>query len=118
MHVEIVGSDATQLREFYGSAFGWEFGAPSRGANTQDYRMTGEADGGSVTAGIGGDVEGYGGHVTFYISVPDLEAALATVERLGGTTMMAPTRVPDGPRIALFHDPEGHMVGLVQLDAA
>jgi hypothetical protein len=29
-------------------------------------------------------------------------------------SMMPPDRVPGGPRVALFKDPEGHVVGLVQ----
>ncbi|MDB5028605.1 MAG: hypothetical protein JWO66_2294 [Candidatus Eremiobacteraeota bacterium] len=28
--------------------------------------------------------------------------------------MMPPDQVPNGPRIALFTDPEGHVVGLVE----
>jgi predicted enzyme related to lactoylglutathione lyase len=31
--------------------------------------------------------------------------------------MMPPNDVPGGPRIALFTDPEGHVVGLVQADS-
>jgi predicted enzyme related to lactoylglutathione lyase len=27
---------------------------------------------------------------------------------------MEPTQVPDGPRFALFSDPEGHVIGMVQ----
>jgi len=41
-------------------------------------------------------------------------SSLDKIQRLGGSTMMPPDQVPNGPRIALFHDPEGHMIGMVQ----
>ena len=41
---------------------------------------------------------------------------LAALEhlRLGGSTVQEPMDVPGGPTIALFADPEGHVVGLVK----
>ena len=45
--------------------------------------------------------------------MPDVEAALASAERLGGTRLMGPELA--GPvEIGLFNDPEGHMIGLVK----
>ena len=40
--------------------------------------------------GIGVGPEGYEGHVTFYIEVPDVGASLDQVEKLGGTKVMGP----------------------------
>lgn len=59
-------------------------------------------------------MDGSAGHVTFYVEVPDLESALSKIESLGGSTVMEPSDVPDGPSIAMFTDPEGHLVGLVK----
>ena len=43
------------------------------------------------------------------------EAALQKAESLGGTRMMGPDEVPGvGITIALFTDPEGHVIGLVK----
>ena len=73
------------------------------------------ADGVGTGGGVGGGHEGYGGHVTFYVEVPDVEAALAKAESLGGTRMMGPEKVPEVDiEIALFTDPEGHVIGLVK----
>jgi uncharacterized protein len=72
------------------------------------------SDGIGIPGGIGGGMEGYDGHVTFYVEVTDIEAALATAEKLGGKRTMGPDEVPGGPTIAQFTDPEGHLVGLVQ----
>jgi uncharacterized protein len=56
--------------------------------------------------------------VTFYVEVPDVEAALAKAESLGGSRMMGPEEVMGGVEIALFNDPEGHVVGLVKEGSA
>jgi hypothetical protein len=69
-------------------------------------------DGVGIGGGIGKGPEGYDGHVTFYVAVPDVEAALQQAESLGGSRMMGPEQVMDGLVIGLFNDPEGHVVGL------
>ena len=47
--------------------------------------------------------------------MPDVEAALAQAESLGGSRMMGPDEVPGaGITIGLFMDPEGHVIGLVK----
>ena len=71
------------------------------------------ADGVGIGGGIMGAPEGYDGHVTFYVEVPDVEEALASAERLGGARMMGPDKVMDGLIIGLFTDPEGHTIGVM-----
>ncbi|MGH3770918.1 MAG: VOC family protein [Pseudonocardiaceae bacterium] len=58
--------------------------------------------------------EGYPGHVTFYVGVPDVEAALAKAESLGGSWVMGLEKVMEQVEIGLFHDPEGHLIGVVK----
>jgi predicted enzyme related to lactoylglutathione lyase len=71
------------------------------------------ADGIGIGGGIGGAPEGYSGHVTFYVEVPDVEAALTKAESLGGTRMTGPDTVREQV-VGLFNDPEGHTVGVVK----
>jgi uncharacterized protein len=52
--------------------------------------------------------------VTFYVEVDDLQAALEKVAANGGSTVAPPMDLPGGLSIALFADPEGHVVGLVK----
>jgi len=59
---------------------------------------------------------GSAGHVTFYVAVPDLEAALSKIEGLGGSIVMGPMYAPEGPTIAMFADPEGQLVSLLKAD--
>jgi predicted enzyme related to lactoylglutathione lyase len=71
------------------------------------------ADGIGIGGGIARGPDGYPGHVTFYVEVPDVEAALAKAESLGGTRMMGPDDVMEGLVIGLFNDPEGHVIGVM-----
>jgi predicted enzyme related to lactoylglutathione lyase len=48
------------------------------------------------------------------VEVGDLEATLGKIEGFGGSSLVGPMDVPDGPRIAMFADPEGHLVGLIE----
>lgn len=115
VHFEIVGKDADTLQRYYSDLFGWEVDA----SNPMRYGMVAREGNTNVNGiGIGGGIaagpEGYGGHVTFYVEVPDVEAALAKAESLGGSRMMGPETVMDGVEIGLFNDPEGHVVGVVR----
>ena len=71
----------------------------------------------SEDAGIGGGIStgqpGEPNRVTFYVAVEDLTAYLKKAESLGGRTLLEPSAVPGGPRLAMFADPEGHIVGLI-----
>jgi uncharacterized protein len=51
--------------------------------------------------------------VTFYVHTDDPKATLAKVEKLGGKVLMPLTQVAPETTIALFSDPEGHIVGLM-----
>jgi uncharacterized protein len=115
VHFEIVGKDAAKLHSYYAELFGWQINAdnPMRYGLVQREDNV-NADGIGIGGGVGGGPEGYDGHVTFYVEVPDVEAALANAESLGGTRMMGPDEPMEGTVIGLFSDPEGHVVGVVQ----
>jgi len=118
VHFEVLGKDAEKTQSYYSELFGWEiealpfenptqYGLVKRDGNTN-------AEDIGIGGGVGGAPEGYSGHVTFYVEVPDAEAALAKAESLGGKRMMGPDEVPGGPVIGLFRDPDGNTVGVVQ----
>jgi predicted enzyme related to lactoylglutathione lyase len=66
-----------------------------------------------LSAGIGAASDGGTGHVTFYVSAEDPQATLQKVEAAGGRVLMPLTEVAPETTIALFADPEGHVVGLM-----
>jgi predicted enzyme related to lactoylglutathione lyase len=115
VHFEVVGRDGPALQSFYSQLFGWRIDAN----NPMGYGIVARednlnADGVGIGGGVGPGPEGYSGHVTFYVEVPDVEAALAQAESLGGTRMMGPDEVMEGLVIGLFTDPEGHTIGVVK----
>ncbi len=116
VHFEVIGKDGDALRSFYGDLFGWQIDAD----NPMKYGIVQrEGNTNAAGVGIGGGIGGpgpddYAGHVTFYVEVPDVEAALANAEGLGGTKIMGPEEISEGIEIALFNDPEGHVIGLIK----
>ena len=118
VHFEITGTDGARLRSFYSELFGWRIDAD----NPMGYGVVGReenlsADGVGIGGGVAQGPEGYPGHVTVYVEVPDVEAALAQAEDLGGTRMMGPAEVMEGLVIGLFTDPEGHVIGVLHSTA-
>jgi predicted enzyme related to lactoylglutathione lyase len=122
IHFEIMTKDPDALSDFFRKAFDWNLDTntyPGGGAgDVPKYivvQPTGEEfpSGYGINGGIGLVPEGYDGHVTFYIRVDDVEQALQKVESLGGKRMMGPAKVPNGPEVGLFIDPQGHTIGLV-----
>lgn len=118
VHFEVVGRDGAATKSYYAELFGWEidsdnpmnYGLVQREGNTT-------ADGVGIGGGIGGGPEGYEGHVTFYVEVPDVEAALAKAEGLGGSRVMGPESIMDDALVlGQFKDPEGHLIGVVKFN--
>src|SRR5437660_963134 len=68
---------------------------------------------GTLEGGIGRNPEGRGA-LTFYVHVQNLEATLAQVEGAGGTTLRERLQVGPNVSIALFGDPDGNVVGLME----
>jgi predicted enzyme related to lactoylglutathione lyase len=117
VHFEVIGKDGEKLREYYSQLFDWQidasnpmnYGIVQREANTN-------SDGVGIGGGVAGGPEGYEGHVTFYVEVPDVEAALAKAESLGGERVMGPETLSEAGGMVLgqLKDPEGHVIGLIQ----
>jgi uncharacterized protein len=116
VHFEVIGKDGEKLRSYYSELFGWEidannpmnYGTVPREGNVAE-------DGAGIGGGVGTGPEGYEGHVTFYVQVPDVGAALDKAAELGGSKVFGPDEVPGiGLALGQFADPEGHVIGLVQ----
>jgi predicted enzyme related to lactoylglutathione lyase len=115
VHFEVIGQDGEKLQQYYTELFGWEINAD----NPMKYGMVARegnvsSEGVGIGGGIAGGPDGYGGHVTFYVGVPDIEAALAKAESLGGTRIMGPETIMDMVELGQFADPEGHVIGVVK----
>ncbi len=115
VHFEITGQDGAKLHSYYSELFGWEIDADNEmGYGLVQREGNTNADGIGIGGGIATGPQGYGGHVTFYVEVPNVEESLSKAESLGGTRMMGPEEVMPGLIIGLLNDPEGHVVGVMQ----
>jgi predicted enzyme related to lactoylglutathione lyase len=118
VHFEVIGTDGEKLQKYYAELFGWEIDAN----NDMKYGMVSRdsnpaADGNlGIGGGVAGGPPGYAGHVTFYVAVPDVEAALQKAEELGGKRIMGPEKIMDMVELGQFSDPEGHVIGVVKDD--
>lgn len=120
VHFEVVAKDAEgseNLGKFYSEMFDWELhrsdDIPIDYA-TIDRQENLAADGAGIGGGIGGGMPGYGGHLTFYVMVDDVEATMAKAEELGGERVMGPDEVPGTPMvIGQIRDTDGNLVGVM-----
>ena len=110
IHFEIMGKDAGALQKYYGELFDWKIDA----SNPMNYGIV-EKAGDGIGGGIGPAQMG-DGHVTFYVGVKDVGAALDQAVSLGGTKVFGPEKVMGEVEIGLFNDPQGNMVGVVNQD--
>jgi uncharacterized protein len=116
VHFEVIGKDGGRLQSYYSELFGWEIDSSNpMGYGIVQREGNVSADGVGIGGGVGTGPEGYDGHVTFYVEVPDVEAALAKAESLGGTRTMGPETIMDSIELGQFTDPEGHLVGVVKV---
>jgi uncharacterized protein len=116
VHFEIIGSEPAELRNYYSELFGWEFqvGDATTQAVSQPGNygfVDGATTGGGIDGGVGGG-EGYEGRVLFYVSVPNVEAALQKAESLGGKRQMGPEGTPGNLVVGQFTDSEGNLIGV------
>lgn len=107
VYFEVLGRNHAALTSFYSDLFGWTANPVGEGSS---YSLIDTGTEGSLPGGVGEAADG-AEHVTFYVEVDDLEAALEKAESLGGRRSLSPTDFPGG-QFAQFTDPEGHTIGL------
>ena len=101
--VELLTRDTEGAKAFYPGVFGWTVNAGD--AYTQ-WGIEGADFGGMLAMG-----EQFPAHLPPhwlpYFAVADVDVTASRAAALGGEVLMAPTSVPDGPRIAVLRDPQG-----------
>ena len=110
VHFEIMGGEGTGLEKFYRELFGWKINSN----NPMKYGLVETGGGpGGINGGVGPAKDG-SKRVSIYARVEDLQATLDRAERLGAETILPPSEVPGGPKLAMFADPAGNITGLFQ----
>jgi predicted enzyme related to lactoylglutathione lyase len=110
VHIELSANDHGQAAQWYQDVFGWQ----TQAFPEMNYSTAQPAEG-AVGLGFNPVSEQQpAGTVTAYIHCPDIAATVASLEAKGGQILMPPTPIPTIGQIALFRDPTGNMMGLLQ----
>jgi predicted enzyme related to lactoylglutathione lyase len=113
VHWELMGPDGEGLKTFYTTIFDWKLNTPE---GFESYFLT-EGDDMGVNGAVGKGSEQMPTYQAIYVQCDDIVAKLAEVEANGGSTVMPRTEIPEVVTFALFSDPAGNLVGLVEADA-
>jgi predicted enzyme related to lactoylglutathione lyase len=106
---DLVTTDIDQAIAFYTSLFGWTIKEADMGP-MGTYKMIHTADtehGGFMQLDAS---HGAPPHWVSYCTVPDVAAAVATAEKLGGKTHVPPTDIPGIGTFAMIADREGAVI--------
>lgn len=106
--VELLTRAPERAEAFYAAVFGW------RAATSERYTrwtVAGAEFGGMVTMDDKFPHE-VPAHWLPYFATTDTDATAGDATDAGGTVLMEPTSLPDGPRIAVLRDPQGAMFGV------
>ncbi|MFJ6753099.1 VOC family protein [Streptomyces sp. NPDC091266] len=106
--VELATRDADGAQAFYQRVFGWSV--------TTHAQYTQWGIGTAVFGGMSLLDERYPDEVPAhwlpYFMVEDVDATSARATESGGTLLVPPTDVPEGPRVAMIRDPQGGVFGI------
>jgi predicted enzyme related to lactoylglutathione lyase len=105
--LDIVGPELPKQAKFYREVFGWESDATGGFAVPATTPMHGTL---RVEDPKKNPIER-----VIYLGVPDINAALAAVAAHGGKTVLPRLEVPGVAILALFTDPAGNRMGLVEM---
>jgi predicted enzyme related to lactoylglutathione lyase/quinol monooxygenase YgiN len=109
---EVIAQNAPAAQAFYRQVFGWRYQTDASGFAYIHF----PAGAPPLLGGIGQAQPGQPGFEpghNFYLLVDALEPVLERVLAAGGSALMPPTQI-DGYRFAMFHDPEGNPVGIIE----
>ena len=113
-HAELASSDPAATQKFLEQAFGLKF--RELGEEMGNYRMHGREDGAQgADIGIRGlmgptDLPG----TVAYFEIPDIDAAVKSVQEAGAKIVMAKTEVPGVGWLAVYVAPGGVTQGVFQ----
>lgn len=106
VHAEIRSADPDATRAFFSGLFDWQY---SDGAYP-GYSFVDTGVENALPTAIS-PLQGDSDTVLFFVGVPDVDAALAKAEQLGGS-IIQPTQEVPGVSFGVLADPQGHKIGV------
>jgi predicted enzyme related to lactoylglutathione lyase len=113
---DLVTDDVGAAAEFYGKVLGWTFATTGGDDDRDTYTLVlanGRPIGGMLFPAGKVAAETVAGRWIGFISVPDVRAAGAAVEKAGGKAVMPPRPLGSRGDAAVFADPEGALFGTI-----
>ena len=108
VHFELNGPNADAAARFYAELFGWHPTTIPGG-----YVVVDTHGGAGINGGIGTE-EGEAPNVRIYVDADDIQALLDRAEALGGRVTQPIREIPGVVTFAVFADPAGNQIGVVQ----
>jgi hypothetical protein len=114
---DLVTTDVGTAAKFYGDVFGWTFETYGGADDLDTYTLV--LAGGLPIGGMVFDTRASKGKEpsarwVAFMSVPDVAAAAAAVEKGGGKVVIKPTMLGERGETAVFQDPEGAVFGAIR----
>ncbi len=109
---EVIARDQQALKAFYAQVFGWRYDTGTGGFAYVHF----PAGAPSLLGGIGQAepaTPGFAPGRNFYLLVDALQPVLDAAFAAGATALMPPTAI-DGYNFAMFTDPEGNPIGIIE----
>jgi len=108
-HIEFSAKELVETKKFYADVFEWKISDLPE----MNY-ATFEAEGGSG-GGFNPISDEYpAGRVLVYINTPDIGETLEKIRAAGGTITLENYDIPGVGKMAMFNDPAGNLVALLQ----
>lgn len=113
---ELMTSDPAAASAFYSQLFGWTI--KEMGPEMGGYRVAnvGESGIGGIMA-IPAEAQGMPPCWGVYVTVNNVDETLAQASALGGQVRMPPKDIPGVGRLAVFSDPQGAVINVIQYAA-
>jgi uncharacterized protein len=113
VHFDVTGPEAEMTAKFYGELFGWHVQSLPSPQGT--YNLFDTHAGKGINGGVMQTQEGQQPFATIYAEGEDIQALLEKAVKLGAKVAV-PVTAMEMVTFALFIDPDGNIVGLVQSD--
>lgn len=108
-HFELMSGNPEKCRAFYGALFDWTFDEKSLPGYTVVHT------GSDPTGGIfPRPQQAPRACMNIYFTVTDLDRTLTRAQELGGKVLVPKTPIPGTGAFAMFSDPEGVAIGVMQ----
>lgn len=110
---ELMTGDVAKSKNFYGAVCGWTYDEMPMPEGTYTLAKVGDEIVGGIMDKAGTQMPDMPSTWGAYVSLDDVDAAVAKVEGAGGKVIAPCFDVEGVGRIALIQDPDGAMIGIM-----